>query len=235
MRYDPLAIMEMLQRLERQGTMFRPCVAELAAAGSRGDFGTALEQSGTLHSVLESIVATRALLRDQVVHADGLGDPDGSLDELMIRARGVVVTMQVSRLRDALRDPAAKACCRDWLRGRFRGPEDVAAYLSDEVRRIHGLWRPYRGDQPQLPGVAELDRVVMYNTTLRIAQRAVRELGQVPEVVHFLRGGVAAVDLPDVHSACAHIATALSVDLGPSLSAPLHRTKRATSGAAGSR
>lgn len=213
MRFDPCKIVEMLQRLEQQGKVFRPLVAEVAAALSKGEFQTALETNGRLHSVLESIVTARGLLREQVIHADGIGEPEQSLGELAIRAAGMVIIMEIGRVHDALRDPATLACTTAWFVGRFQRFDDVAAFLRDELCKINGIWKPYRQDQPQLTGVSDADRLTMYLTTVRIAQRALRELGQNRDVAYFLESGAGAANLPDVCTACMQIAIVLGLQI----------------------
>ncbi len=225
MRIDPRNIVEMLQRLAQQGAKFRPLVAEVATAVSKGDFRAALELNGKLQGVLESIVASTALLREQVIHADGMGEPGESLGELAIRARGVVIAMQMGHLRDALRDAAVVSRVHEWFVGKYRSIDDVAMFFRDGLHRINGIWRPYRCDQPALAGVSRADRLTMYLTTVRIAQRALQELGDDPDLAMFLEKGASAIELPDVHTACKQILTVLGlhIDVEPWRSPPAHR------------
>jgi len=218
MRFDPGTVVETLQRLEQQGGLFRPHAAEIAVALNKGEFEQALEANGRLQTVLESIVTIKTRLREHVVPADGLGEPGESLGELAIRARGMVILMQVGRLREALRDGVALVRSREWFIGRFQRIDEVATFFRDELRRINGIWKPYRQDQPVLAGVSDMDRVTMYRTTVRIAQRALRELADELDIARLLEKGAAAADLPDVHVACKQIQTVLSlqIDVEPS-------------------
>lgn len=225
MRFDPRNVVELLLRLEQQGMAFRPLTAEFAAALSKGDFQLALEISGRLHSVLESIVATKALIREHVLEADGLGEPGESLGELAIRARTMVILMDLGHLRDALRDEPLRARITGWFVGRFQGIDEVVAFFREGLDRINRIWRPYRQDQPLLSGMSCADRVTMYLTTIRIAQRALRELGDEPELAQLLEKGVAATDSPAVQIPCKRIVTVLGiqVDVEPDRRPPPRR------------
>jgi hypothetical protein len=225
MRFDPRNVVELLLRLEQQGMAFRPLTAEVAAALNKGDFQLALEISGRLHSVLESIVATKALIREHVLEADGLGEPGESLGELAIRARTMVILMELGHLRDALRDEPSRARITGWFAGRFQGIDDIVAFFRDGLDRINRIWRPYRQDQPLLSGMSCADRVTMYLTTIRIAQRALRELGDEPDLAQIFEKGVAASDSPAVQIACKRIVTVLGiqVDVEPDRRPPPRR------------
>src|ERR1700733_4097615 len=107
MSLDPRTMVELVQRLETQVSEHRPRLEYLTAAVSGGDFKQALQATGTLYAVLESIVATRAVLSEQVGTADGLGEPGESLIELAIRARRIVILTQIPRLRDSFAHQAA--------------------------------------------------------------------------------------------------------------------------------
>jgi hypothetical protein len=213
MRFDPRNVVELLLRLEQQGMAFRPLTAEIAAALNKGDFQRALEISGRLHSVLESIVATKALIREHVLEADGLGEPGESLGELAIRARAVVILMELGHLRDALRDEPLVMRTTGWFVGRFRDIDDVVAFFREGLDKITRIWRPYRQDQPLLSGMSCGDRVTMYLTTIRVAQRALRELGDEPALAQLLEKGVVATDSPEVQIACKRIVTVLGIQV----------------------
>jgi hypothetical protein len=207
MRLDPRTIMELLQRLERQCAEHRPYLAKAALAISRNDFELAVEAAGSLHGVLESIIVTRTRLRDYILVADGLGEPE-CLIELAIRARRVVIAMQSSRLRDLFTAPGATERARGWFTGKFRRFEDVAACL-DELIKSSCTWECYLVGQPLPAGMKEADRAAMYRTTVQIAQRSMRRLGADPDLVHFLKSGIATVDWLDAYSGCKQIASAL--------------------------
>jgi hypothetical protein len=210
MKLDPRAIVELLQRLEQQCADHRPHLADVALALSKSDFERALEVAGNLHSVLEGIISTRARLRDYIVSLDGLGEP-GSLIELAIRGRRVVIRMQASRLQEAFRE-VAMGRTSGWFVGKFRRIDDVIAFLNEVVEGSR-VWEIYRDGQPLPAGMKEIDRVTMYRTTLGIAQRSIRRLGADPDLEHFLKGGVAAVDWHEVHTGCKQIAGALAGEI----------------------
>lgn len=231
MKLDPRAVVELLQRLERQCADHRPHLADVALALSKSDFAAAMKATGILHGILESIIATRARLRDYIVSLDGLGEP-GSLIELAIRGRRVVIKMQVSRLREALRD-AAMERTRGWFVGKFRHIDDVLAFL-DELIKSSRAWECYRDGQPAPDGMKGVDRVTMYRTTVGIAQRSMRRLGADPDLQHFLRSGAAVTDWDEVHAGCAQIASALAgeIDLEVDAGAVEQTSRARTSGTA---
>jgi hypothetical protein len=213
--------------LERQHADHRPHLADAALALSKSNFEQAVEAIGNLHSSVESIIVTRARLRECVLSVDGLGEP-GSVIELAIRARRVVITMQTDRLREAFRDPSAMKRARGWFRGKLHGIADVIQCL-DELMKRSGGWEQYREGRPLPVGMKEIDRVTMYRTTVRIGQRTMRELGADPDLTHCLQSGIAASDWPDVHAGCTQIKSALDgeidQDSDASAIAPLPRTR----------
>lgn len=233
MNLDPRAIVELLQRLERQCADHRPRLADVALALSRSDFEGAVEATGNLRSVLESIIATRARLREYVVSLDSLGEP-GSLIELAIRGRRVVIKMQASRLREALRGVGVDRT-NGWFVGKFRRIDDVLMFL-DELVDGSRAWESYRDGQPLPTGMKEVDRVTMYRTTVCIAQRSMRRLGADPDLEHFLRSGVAAADWHEMHTGCKQIAGVLAgeidleADAGAIGAAPRTRTSNTAAG-----
>lgn len=233
MKLDPRAIVELLQRLERQCADHRPRLADVALALSKSDFEGAVEVTSNLRVVLESIIATRARLREYVVSLDSLGEP-GSLIELAIRGRRVVIKMQASRLREAFREVGIERT-NGWFIGKFRRIDDVLMFL-DELVNGSRAWESYRDGQPLPTGIKEVDRVTMYRTTVCIAQRSMRRLGADPDLEHFLRSGVAAADWQEVHIGCKQIAGVLAgeidleADAGAIGAAPRTRTSNTAAG-----
>lgn len=233
MNLDPRAIGELLQRLERQCADHRPRLADVALALSRSDFEGAVEATGNLRGVLEGIIATRARLREYVVSLDSLGEP-GSLIELAIRGRRVVIKMQASRLREAFRGAGVDRA-NSWFVGKFRRIDDVIIFL-DELVDGSRAWESYRDGQPLPTGMKEVDRVTMYRTTVCIAQRSMRRLGADPDLEHFLRSGVGAADWHEVHTGCKQIAGVLAgeidleADAGAVGAAPRTRTSNTAAG-----
>jgi hypothetical protein len=137
----------------------------------------------------------------------------------------MVILMELGHLRDALRDEPSRARVTGWFAGRFQGIDDLVAFFRDGLDRINRIWRPYRQDQPLLSGMSCADRVTMYLTTIRIAQRALRELGDDPDLAQIFEKGVAASDSPAVQIACKRIVTVLGiqVDVEPDRRPPPRR------------
>lgn len=209
MKLDPRAIVELLQRLERQCADHRPRLADVALALSKSDFEGAVEATGNLRGVLEGIIATRARLKEYVVSLDSLGEP-GSLIELAIRGRRIVIRVQASRLREAFREGVERT--NGWFVGKFRRIDDVIMFLEEIVDGSRA-WESYRDGQPLPAGVKEIDRVTMYRTTVCIAQRSMRRLGADPDLEHFLRSGIAAADWHEVQTGCKQIAGVLAGEI----------------------
>jgi hypothetical protein len=213
MGIDSYVVAEMLQRLEQQNAALRPYVAEVAAAVNRDQYSAALEASGELHRLLDMFVATTEVLQDHVVASDGLGELGESIAELTLRARGMVLVGQLALIKDALREPAARARTCGWFGGRFHGIDEMTAFIQERLTNIHEIWMPYRQDRLQPAGMTEAERVSVYRTVVRVAQRALCELRNEPEVARLLESGIAATDVPEIHVACKRIATVLSVQI----------------------
>jgi hypothetical protein len=231
MRTESYVVAELLQRLEQQGGAIRPHVVEVATALSQDQYPEALEASTALTRMLDMFVATSELLQDHIVAHDGMGDLGESLGELALRARGLVIVAQLDLIRDALREPAAQARVRDWFVGRTQCIDDVSAFVHERLISIHAIWLPYRQDKPQPRGMTDHDRMSLYRTAVRVAQRALRELRDEPELARFLDRGVAATDLPEVHLACKQITTVLGlqIDVNPGHQQPRSRRRIAAS------
>lgn len=172
-------------------------------------------------------------MREYVVSLDSLGEP-GSLIELAIRGRRVVIKMQSSRLREAFRGVGVSRT-NGWFVGKFRRIDDVVLFL-DELVDGSRAWESYRDGQPLPTGMKEVDRVTMYRTTVCIAQRSMRRLGADPDLEHFLRSGVTAADWHEVHIGCKQIAGVLAgeidleADAGAIGVAPRTRTSSTAAG-----
>jgi hypothetical protein len=212
MGIDSYVVAEMLQRLEQQSAAIRPYVAEVAAAVGRDHYPAALEASAELHRLLDAFVATREALQDHVVANDGLGELGESLAELTLRARGMVLVAQLRLVRDALCDPAVQTRSLNWFSGRFGGIEQMTTFIQEQLTSIHGIWMPYRQDRPQPAGMTEAERVSVYRTVVRVAQRELCKLREVPDIARFLDRGGAATDVPEIHLACKRISIALTLE-----------------------
>jgi hypothetical protein len=213
MRLESYLVAELLQRLEQQGGALRSRALEIAAALNKDRYPVALETSMELTRMLSMFVATAASLQDHVVARDGMGEVGDSLAELILRARGMVLAAELGRLRAALDEPQARERTRGWFRGELHDIEAVASFLHARLTRIHAIWLPHRRDQPQPPGMTEMDRSNMYRTAIRVAQRALRELLDEPGLASFLHRGTAATDLAEINAACKQIVAALSVQI----------------------
>jgi hypothetical protein len=213
MGIESYVVAEMLERLETQGAMLRPHAAEIATSLSKDEFPEARDASAELLRTLDAFVKTTQILRDHVVAHDGMGEIGESLGELALRARGMVLTDQLAALCDALKDPVAREQTRRWFVGRCRVIAELVALVHERIAQIHASWMPYRQDQPQRPGMTEPDRSSLYRTAIRVAQRALCELRDEPELARFLDNGATATDLPEVHQACKRIDLVLGLQL----------------------
>jgi hypothetical protein len=227
MRSESFVVAEMLQRMEQQNQLLRPSAVEVATALSKDEYPTALEAAADLHRVLGTFVATTEALQEHVVARDGMGDLGESLDELALRARTLVLRAQLELLCEELREPGAHARAVGWFAGRFKGIADVDTYIRERLDRIHGLWLPYRHDQPQPDGMTDPERASLYRTMVRVAQRQLQALCDEPDLAEFLAGGLAATDLVEVHLACRQIVTVLGLpSSGPAARSSLRRPRR---------
>jgi hypothetical protein len=223
MRTESYIVAELLQRLEQQGGALRPHAVEVAAALSQDQYSAALEASTALTHVLDKFVATTELLQDHIVAHDGMGKLGESLGELALRARGLVVVAQLDLLCEAFRAPAVQVRARGWFVGQLHGIADVRTSICDQLTKIHAIWTPYRQDQTALPDLTGTERVTVYRTMVRVAQRALRNLRDEPDLARFLERGIAATDLPEVHLPCKQIDTMLALQIGIDPARPLPR------------
>jgi hypothetical protein len=211
MRIESYLLAEMLQRMEQQTAVIRPYAVTIVTTLSREAYPAALEALAELHRALDAFVATTKLLQEHVVAHDGLGKMGESLGELTLRARAMVLRAQLDLVREALGEPAAHARAQAWFVGRVLGIGELVTFVLDRLTEIHAIWTPYRQNQRQPPGMMEADRENLYRTAIRVAQRALCELRDEPEVARFLDGGSMATDLPEVHLACKRIDTVLGL------------------------
>ena len=223
MRTESYIVAELLQRLEQQGGALGPHAVEVAAALSQDQYSAALEASTILTRLLDKFVATTELLQDHIVAHDGMGALGESLGELALRARGLVVAVQLDLLCEAFRAPAVQVRARGWFVGQLQGIADVRARVHDGLTKIHAIWTPYRRDQAATPGMTDTERVTVYRTMVRVAQRALRDLRDEPELARFLDRGLAATDLPEVHLPCKQIDAMLALQIGIDPTRPLPR------------
>jgi len=218
MRFESYVVAELLQRLEQQSAELRPNAVEIATVlnkDNKDEYPTALEASAGLHRALDAFVAITEMLEDHIVAHDGMGELGESLGELELRARGMVLVAQIDRLSEVFGDHAVEARTRGWFIGKVQGITDVVAFVRGQLTKIHAMWMAYRQDQPLLPGMTDTDRANLYRTMVRVAQRAMRELWNEPELARFLDCGLAATDLVDVNLACKQIVSVLGLQIKP--------------------
>jgi hypothetical protein len=229
MRFESFVMIEMLLKMEQLGAVLRPRFDQIAQAVHGNEYTAALATSAELVPVLDTFAATTATLQVHVVTNDGMGEPAESLGELVLRARALVIVAQLGRLRDAFRDPAVRDRSRRWFVGCCESITDMTAYVQGKLSNIHAIWLPYRQDRPQPAGMTEPDRASLHRIAVRVAQRAVCELPDEPEVAHFLKGGLAATDLTEVYMACKQMQTVFSVRIDLELGRHLLAKPRAHS------
>jgi hypothetical protein len=146
---------------------------------------------------------TTAQLKDQILTADGLGDTVESLAELMLRAVRVVLLTELDALQGVWRGAAVRGRSTRLFDGRFQTIDELALFVRAELDRITRMWsgghdRPY-GDRLAL------------RSALRDAAQAMRQLDEVPELAHFLRGGSVRSDWPALRGICRRMRAALGV------------------------
>jgi hypothetical protein len=212
MRLESYLVAEMLKGLDSQAAKLRSYTATIAKAITVQDHETAREAARALELALGKVLATTDVLEHQIVSQDGLGALGEAVDELVLRARVRVVQDALGQLRAALVPPDEERR-RDWYSGRFTGFADVETFVQQRIVQVHGYWRPYRHDQPRLPGMTEADRELVYNAMLRAGQSALRLLDQDADFVCFLENGSNAADLPAVQQACRTIASMLGLQI----------------------
>ena len=212
MRFESYMITELLQHLEQRGPVLHSQLIDAVGAIERDQYAEALDAVAKLQSMLQVIISTRSVLREQII-GDGIGEVGDSLEEIGLRARGVVILAQLDRLRDAFRDPMVRGRTAAWFLGEIQTIDDLAALVHERLRKIHAIWMPYRRGYPQSRGLSHGDQVAMFRIKMRMAQRALHDLGDEPEVAHFLRHAVAASGIPEVHLAAKQLVDALAVPL----------------------
>src|SRR5262249_1887626 len=110
-------------------------------------------------------------------------------------------------------EPAACERAQGWFVGCFASIENVAAFFHDELFKINSIWTQYRETQAQAAGMSSADRTTLYRAAVRVAQRALRELRDHPDVAYLLSAGLAGTDWPEAQGAFTEIAAALAVQV----------------------
>jgi hypothetical protein len=212
MSLEVFFVAEMLQRLEQQGAAIRPQAVMIATALSNDRYPVALEASAELHRALDAFVSTTARLQDHVVECDGMGKLGESIGELVLRARALVIKDQLDVLSVALRDPAVQVRVAGWFGEQLASIEQLRTHLHERMAKLHAGWLLYRPDQPGTPGMTEAERATAYRMMVRVAQRALGDLRNEPNVARFLAKGMEAHDIPEVNLACRQIDLVLGLE-----------------------
>lgn len=217
MTLESYLVTEMLQRLEQQGAVLRRHALDIATALSKDEYPAALDVSAEVHRVLDRFVSTTEAIQEHVVAHDGLGQLGEAFGELMLRARALVFKTQLGVLRDGLGTADAQARVQEWFVESCPGIDALTAFAHERLTAIHAIWMPYREGQPQPRGMTDADRANIYRTVVRVAQRALCELPDEPQLSRFLAYGVAANDMPEIQLACRQIVsvTGAALDHGP--------------------
>jgi hypothetical protein len=214
-QFDPSVVLETLHIVEQQFAALRARSTEVMEALHGGDYDPLRRPAAELHQLLDATLATLADLKAHVVPGDGGGTTLESPSELLLRARRMVIIAALGRLRDALRDPAARAGAASWFVGRFQSIDELTTFLYDELHQISLLWTRYRKDAPQARAMVDAERRPLYCSALRMGRRALRDLGTQADVARVLHEGMAATGWPDVRAACMYIAAAFAIQIRP--------------------
>lgn len=225
MSLEAYFVAEMLQRLEQQGAVIRPQAVMIATALSNDRYPVALVASAELHRALDAFVTTTERLQDHVVAHDGMGDLGESVGELALRARALVIKVQLDVLCRVLAEPRAQARAGAWFGGELPGIDALRTFVSDRLTKIHAVWLPYRVGQPAVPGMIDTERTAAYRMMVRVAQRALCALQSEPDLARFLASGMDAQDLPEVHIACKQIHTVLGLEIDVEAGRPSPRKR----------
>lgn len=234
MRFQSSVVVETLQGLQRQLAVHRDPLAQVATALSAGHFGPALKAAEKLRDALAVVVSQYQRLHANVVPVDDMGSEVESVGELALRARRMVIVDRLGYLRDLLREPTAGERAQPWFVGNFESIDDVSVFFADELARINRIWTPYRQNHENTAGMSSTDRITMYRASVRVAQRALRDLRKHPDLAYLLQSGLDAVDWPEVLTAVSEIVVALAVQIDvesgrvPLIPVPLARTPDAT-------
>src|SRR5207245_9201224 len=73
-----------------------------------------------------------------------------------------------------------------------------SVYLHDALPIFHERWWQYRQDRSQPIGMTDADRVNLYRTMVRVAERALTALLDEPDLAQVVDGGLAATDLTQI-------------------------------------
>ena len=211
--FQSAIVVATLQGLAEQLGAHRGFFADVAVALERESYTTAREATHKLLHALGLVVAMTARLHANVVPLDELGEPVGSLAELALRARSMVIAARAAFIRKLLRDRTAQERAQAWLVGRDGSVDELMITVHDQVRHIHRVWTPHRRGSAEPLRSSERDREVSYHASVRLAHRQLGRLGNSPGLAHFLARGVAVSDWPDMSTACREIVASLAVEV----------------------
>lgn len=211
MTFDSLAVIEQLQDLEQQIAATPRYVDSLQRAFARGDRADILGNLVESERHLRAMATTTACVRDQIVDMDGLGGMLESLTELVLRAVRMVLLIELDVLRGLVCGAAAHGRSTRLFGGRFESIDNLASFVHAELDRITRMWSR---DRPWVDRGA-------FRTALRAAARAMRHLGEVPELSRFLRDGAVGSDWPALVGTCRRMRAALDVQIAAEPDQPL--------------
>lgn len=191
-------VLALLAELQAQQVRYRDHRAQLDAAYITGDLAQAAAGLEGVRQAFDDLTTTYVHLRRHVVAFDQAiaGAGNRSFEELALRGKMTVVTVQLQELADALGADwhGATVADAELFSGRFRCIEDLASFVREVIAQICDTWL-VPGDRPR--------EAILH------ARHALIAVGNDPDLVAFVRAGVARVAAPAVHAASLRIARAL--------------------------
>jgi hypothetical protein len=193
-------VLALLAELQAQQVRYRDHRAQLDAAYITGDIAQAAAGLEGVRQAFDDLTTTYLHLRRHVVAFDRAiaGAGNRTFEELALRSKMTVVPVQLQELADALGAESHGAAVggAELFSGRFRCLEDLALSVREAFAQIRETWL--------VPGARHREAV-------RHARHALIAVGNDPDLVAFVRAGVARVDAPVVHAAALRIARALHI------------------------
>lgn len=214
MTFDSLSILSHLQALERHLAETPRLDQALRTARAGGDRHAAQRAAAQAERHVRAMAITAGQLQVDVLPAGDLGPALESLSELALRAARIVVLAELDTLRELVREHGSS---RPLSWGRFRGIEDLTAFVRAELDRIATHWRSnHTRSRTERPA---------YRAALHAAHAAMRKLGTASEVARFLWEGRRRTDWPALCALCIRISAVLTlrIDVEPDLPLVIHR------------
>ncbi|MEO7731271.1 MAG: hypothetical protein ABIY55_09885 [Kofleriaceae bacterium] len=193
-------VLALLAELQAQQVRYRDHRAQLDAAYITGDIAQAAAGLEGVRQAFDDLTTTYVHLRRHVVAFDRAiaGAGNRSFEELALRGKMTVVTVQLQEFADALGADSHGATVGGaaLFSGRFRCLEDLASFVREVFAQICDTWL--------VPG----DR---HREAIRHARHALIAVSNDPDLVAFVRAGAARADVPAVHAASGRLAQALHI------------------------